>query len=446
MDRKRKEKRNAIKAKGDGTTEVASAYADPLEDLIRRDPKLTKEMQGSARKLIQLAKQQRKAAEPQRMPLKLLAQGGHILVLCIGVHEGEELRLGAEHLLKPLRGGDGKKVADIPLLIMSPVAPRDWHRVSEDSSVFYMRGSPLSLFDLERANFRHTSNVLIIHSGAPRSDLMESWMVDSDIVCCVRLIESELPSSSNLSVIAEIAVDTNHNFVPLTGVENPAAADGPRRPTSPAAAAASRTASSILSRFGRSKAAKPISDEDDEGSEGKGGGGRAPAFGSKWGSAPAPQVTEYYRQARYACGQLFVGNVVTSLTVNTFFNPSLWELVHKMIEAEVVMVPLPRDWEGKSYYEYFDKLLREDQLMAVAIYRRAEAPGKDEDGPAASNKRNLSKKSSKKWSYVYTAPPAKETHMQRGDRIICFGNAFKSKDPAEEAEKAEEAMKMIENA
>merc|ERR1719215_824805 len=44
-----------------------------------------------------------------------------------------------------------------------------------------------------------------------------------------------------------------------------------------------------------------------------------------------------------------------------------------MIKAEVVMIPLPRDWEGKSYHEYFDKLLREDQLMAVAIYRRAEA-------------------------------------------------------------------------
>merc|ERR1740130_2640731 len=137
------------------------------------------------------------------------------------------------------------------------------------------------------------------------------------------------------------------------------------------------------------------------------------------GSTPVevPAVEEYYRQARYACGQLFVGNVVTSLTVNTFFNPSLWELVHQMIKAEVVMVPLPRDWEGKSYYEYFDKLLREDELMAVAIYRRAEPPAK-----------NGASSSKKKWSYVYTAPPAKETHMQRGDRVICFGSAFKIRE------------------
>jgi len=101
-----------------------------------------------------------------------------------------------------------------------------------------------------------------------------------------------------------------------------------------------------------------------------------------------------------------------------------------MIKAEVVMIPLPRDWEGKSYHEYFDKLLREDQLMAVAIYRRAEAPGKDEEG---ARKLNLSKLKSRKWSYVYTAPPAKETHMQRGDRVICFGNAFKNEAPPEDA-------------
>merc|ERR1740117_1536263 len=138
-------------------------------------------------------------------------------------------------------------------------------------------------------------------------------------------------------------------------------------------------------------------------------------------AAKINEINEYYRQARYATGQLFVGNVITSLVVNTFFNPSLWELVHQMIKAEVVMVPLPRDWEGKSYYEYFDKLLREDELMAVAIYRRSEAVHKE-----AARKGSKGAKG-RKWSYVYTAPPAKETHMQRGYRVICFGSAFKEK-------------------
>merc|ERR1740117_1804615 len=107
------------------------------------------------------------------MPLKELASGGHVLFLCIGVSEGEELRLGAEHFLRPLRGVEAGGF-DIPLLVMSPCAPRDWHRVSEDNHVFYMKGSALSLFDLERANFRFASTIIICHVGSPRSYLTEA--------------------------------------------------------------------------------------------------------------------------------------------------------------------------------------------------------------------------------------------------------------------------------
>jgi hypothetical protein len=145
----------------------------------------------------------------------------------------------------------------------------------------------------------------------------------------------------------------------------------------------------------------------------------APAGVSETEQGEASDITEYFRQPRYACGQLFVGNIITSLTVNTFFNPSLWELVHQMIKAEVVMVPLPRDWEGKAYYEFFDKLLREDDLMAVAIYRLSEADH---------GRKKKEKVSYKEWSYVFTAPPAKETHMLRGDRVICFGSAYKIRE------------------
>jgi hypothetical protein len=130
------------------------------------------------------------------------------------------------------------------------------------------------------------------------------------------------------------------------------------------------------------------------------------------------KITEYYRQPRYACGQLFVGNIITSLTVNTFYNPSLWELVHQMIKAEVVMVPLPRDWEGKSYIEYFGKLLRDDDLMPVGIYRKSEA--------AHRSRRDYARY--KKWSYVFTAPPAKETNMMKGDRVMCFSSAYRLRE------------------
>jgi hypothetical protein len=405
--------------------DMQDVFVDPLEDMIRRDPNLTKEMQASARNLIQLAKRQRKASEPARMPLKQLATGGHILFLCIGVRDGEELRLGAEHFLKPLRGGhDSLTHPELSLLILAPVPPRDWHRCSEDKKVFYMRGSPLSLFDLERANFRHAAVIIICHVGSPRNNLSEAWMVDSDIVCCARLIESELPPNSPTSVIAEIAVDTNHPFIPLPGLT---ALGEPKGPAVGLMTNVSDAAfmPAVCFKCGHrceegalcceKCGAVPVDEHDTSGIGIKKSDKRM-SFG--FGAAATPQINEYYRQARYACGQLFVGNVITSLTVNTFYNPSLWELVHQMIKAEVVMVSLPRDWEGKSYYEYFDKLLREDELMAVAVYRRAEAKS-DSKNPKAKNK------GGRKWSYIFTAPPAKETHMQRGDSVICFASAFK---------------------
>lgn len=423
-----------IEEKKSGLNDLADVYVDPLEDLIRRDPNLTKEMQASARNLIQLAKQQKKASEPQRMPLKQLATGGHILFLCIGVRDGEEVRLGAEHLLKPLRGDPSPTAIDVPLLILAPSPPRDWHRVSEDKKVFYMRGSPLSLFDLERANFRHASAILICHSGTPRLNLSEAWMVDSDVVCCARLIESELPQNSTMTVVAEIAVDSNHPFIPLPGLTplgEPTRGGGGKSDLMtmpefcPRCGARCQQDAMACIECG----AMPGDEFNADYSMMKGGSKNR----SK--EDAGPQIDEYYRQARYACGQLFVGNVVTAMTVNTFYNPSLWELVHQMIKAEVVMVPLPRDWEGKSYYEYFDKLLREDELMAVAIYRNAET----KDGKARKIK-------GRKWSYIYTAPPAKETHMQRGDRVICFASAFKLREEDLDVhEKVEPPAPMIED-
>jgi len=138
-----------------------------------------------------------------------------------------------------------------------------------------------------------------------------------------------------------------------------------------------------------------------------------------------PPVTEYYRQPRFACGQLFVGTVVTSLVVNTFYNPSLCQLVSKMITTEVAMVKVSRDWVGKSYFEFFDHLLYTDQLLAIGIYRVVGGAGKkddhdDDEGFKAGLQCASDDKEARTLHYVYTAPPGKETTMTATDRVLCF--------------------------
>merc|ERR1719468_563520 len=79
----------------------------------------------------------------------------------------------------------------------------------------------------------------------------------------------------------------------------------------------------------------------------------------------------YFRQARFASGQLFVGDVVTSLAANTFFNPSLCDLVSTMISADVLLLEVPPRWVGNPYIEYFSNLLWSKDLLAIGILREA---------------------------------------------------------------------------
>merc|ERR1719353_1839615 len=69
--------------------------------------------------------------------------------------------------------------------------------------------------------------------------------------------------------------------------------------------------------------------------------------------------SEFYRQPRFACGRLFISSVVTSLVVNTMYNPSLAMLIHEMISAHYVLVTVPAEWKGQSFFKFFEHLLRD---------------------------------------------------------------------------------------
>jgi len=182
--------------------------------------------------------------------------------------------------------------------------------------------------------------------------------------------------------------------------------------------------------------------------------GRFTVFGKKDATAARTKLKkleEYFVQPRFAAGRLFAGGTTfTSLAANTFYNPTLIDLVSTMVTTQIKMVKLPHSWEGKSYFELFDFLLWKEKLLAVGIYRTADvAPGgEEEDNPLASGSgrrqsvvggrrqslgggmsspkrasRLTDSKAVKKTvrvNFVYTAPPGKETAMMPGDRVICF--------------------------
>jgi hypothetical protein len=182
----------------------------------------------------------------------------------------------------------------------------------------------------------------------------------------------------------------------------------------------------------------------------------------------------FYLQPRYACGQLYIGNVVCSMAANTLYNPSLSPLVSTMIASKVVMVEVPKDWSGKTYVEYFDYLLWSRELLALGIYRRgeykgprqrdldkarveqkaAEEAGEEDDSDldmmdddmemtqtASATEVEAPETKSCYLYYVYTAPPGKRTLILETDQIICF-----SLSAVVQAERERDAEVLLEDA
>lgn len=385
--------------RSDGSPKAASLPL-PQVDL---DPALVGELTGEPRKtvkqLVGLMQREYQARQPPKPPLQMLVQGGHVLMLCTGMTEGEELRLGIGHFVRPLRQSSGQKgaTAGAPIVVVAPTLPRDWENVSHYRHVYFLRGSPLSDFDVERANVRGAAAVFICNVGArcnPEGGPAESWRVDAEAIYCCRLVESLLPQGSRVPVVTELAAESNHLFLPIP---------------SSASAAPSHPGEAVRLR---SKMGLPAVT-----------------------SGPHPRGLrgrDCCRQARYASGQLFVGGMITSLAANVFYSPSLYDLVSKMIAAHVTMLKVPPPWVGKPYVDFFDHLLWEQNLLAIGMFRTAQVRLGGVQNRELSTSQLVNGRSpegdirGKSHQYVYTAPPAWDTKILESDCIICFNVTWPS--------------------
>jgi len=337
----------------------------------------------------------------------------------VGTKGEKDFRLSAHHFVSPLRRGSD--IASMtPIVIMAAAPPRDWETVCDQPKVYFLTGSPLSQLDLERANFRAASTIFICNvASSPSQDaLAESWIVDSEMICCSRLVESQLPAGARTLVVADLKDDQNHWFLPVPATSN--------------------IGGTVAQPRSKSMSASRMMYESD-GSEAPRKSGRISAFLSEASSlayASEREETqdnarkyEYFRQPRFASGQLYASTIITSLVANTFYSPSLSELLRSMVAADVHTVPVPPAWAGKSYFEYFDHLLWTEERLAVCILRRADPARLGAGGAVGRSKGRAGKR---RFAFVYTAPPAKETTMLETDVVICFGRSAATK-PSEGA-------------
>jgi len=402
-----------------------------------------------AEKLVALAQVHHHGQQPRRAPLHLLAKGGHVLLMCVGAQNEKDFRLGVQHFVRPLRQAKALKEM-VPIVVMSPVLPRDWETVCDQHAVYFFKGSPLYQMDLERANFRAAAAIFICNVASGTEERRaEDWVTDSGTVCCARLVEAQLGWGTRTLVIADLKCNTNHIFLPvpltsntgsgLEGINDDSAPDSVYQanpndekrlrirqsfdnlgslPLGNAAAIEqaafvkmSKRQSVVKRRSSLNSVVTAASDRVKDGIE------QQEKF-KQFNKEPEP----FYLQPRFASGQMFCGSVVTSLVVNTFYNPSLSELVSSMISALVFILQVPNEWIGKSYFDFFDHLLVEENRLCVGILRRADPSQLGESGKLiVEEAQGDAPKQKRRYAFIYTAPPAKETTMTDTDRVLCFG-------------------------
>jgi hypothetical protein len=484
--------KNQKGGKADGTNPLVQQKPRNILDINQLRP-LTDAEVAKAHELVQLNMKHKRAELPARPPMKLLAKGGHVVILCVGT-ESVDFRLGVENFLRPLRDMQSPDAPIIPVVVVAPTAPSDWYLAATYAKVFFMAGSALSSFDLERASVRKASTVFVCHAAHNNAKFNEAWATDSEVICCTRLVESQLDASSSTVVISELFKDTNHRFIPLTKLMDHdkrvdkeflevALAKEKRRLKEEEELRKSQSRYSNKSRKSMFQRMTVAMMSDDSGSsygddedEGRQRSSTAQLYempketkkleGEKDEDEEEDEkaedmeedMSQFYRQPRFACGQLFLGNVVTSMAANSLYNPSLSPLVSVMIASQITFVAVPKEWAGKTYLEYFDHLFWTRELLALGIYRKGEykSPRQkeldaakreerearrradeddDEEDPInptrsrASTTSTLSTASTTALSaepekcflnYIYTGPPGKRTLILETDSIICF--------------------------
>ncbi|CAD7972620.1 unnamed protein product [Amoebophrya sp. A25] len=352
-------------------------------------------------------------SDPKPPPLEVLANGGHIVVCCLGSAHKCNVRIYPA--IRALR-----LHSNAPLVILAQAVPPDWHRVLEAKGIYMLHGNPSSMFDLKRSNFEHATHIVILAGGAggrgnkknrakassflrQGEDFRELYradsavqssqfvadtyaappnmnMVDADGIFVCKLIEGNLPPLSSTTVILELLVDENYYLVPLRSK--------------------GKVTSEELGVGG------DLSDE----------------------AGMAAHRAALLRQPRYASGRLFCSSMITSLIVNILYNTSLVQLVSGLITCKGATVEVPMNWVGMPLLNFMESLIWHHNLIPIGIARLImhEKPEKKKrfnpnelpPPPKDSAMKELTRDIEPR--FIMAAPHAFDELLHAQDKLVCI--------------------------
>ena len=106
------------------------------------------------------------------------------------------------------------------------------------------------------------------------------------------------------------------------------------------------------------------------------------------------------------------------MVANSMYNPTLVSLVDAMIECPMMLIEVPKAWNGCKYQDFVLWLLRERELLAFALYRSA-------NGSQSAHTGDFLDVTLPSHHFVYTAPPGGITVLVNTDRVVVTARDIK---------------------
>ena len=116
-----------------------------------------------------------------------------------------------KHLLLPLRAKSLRTINPVIILYSDPMPAEIWKQINRFPKVFFMRGSPLKISDLEKAFIQKASAVVILSKHSD-NDTSTTGMVDADTIFIYKTVKLLKP---HIRIITELANISTISFLSL---------------------------------------------------------------------------------------------------------------------------------------------------------------------------------------------------------------------------------------
>jgi hypothetical protein len=318
--------------------------------------------------------------------------------------------MGIVHFVKPLK--EAAKMSSsfrTVLVVLADELPRDWNVVAEDGDIYFVKGSPLNLTDLERCGFRNARAIAInrCHQDLTAKS-RNAKVADSRAILATTVIESQFRDRAPPAVITDLAYDASVEFLPQSYEMMLAMASIKARPPKRAGGHGSDFLElPTVSGEKHTKAQEVASSRSLA----------AIGFEEDYESLETPDYAEH---PRFMSGMVFVASAMTALVANTIHNRSLISLIDSLLASPFLLLQVPVVWQGQSYADLCEWLMKHRNLLALGLYRNSESAAANAAGPTMDDGGNGRKPS---LYYMFTAPPAYSTVLERTDRILAIAPA-----------------------